>query len=190
MATLPSICYVCGKASRSFKPCPRHIGAKKPQRVFIHSPYKDEIRQLLHSYKFDYKRAAAYDIARLIDDYLPYFADPPLITFVPTIGGHVRQRSFDHAKLIAKELAKRRQWPYAALLYKNKNVSQTGKTRAERKKQLEGAVVPINTELIKNSHILLIDDVITTGATVEACTEILVKAGALEVDVAVLARTP
>lgn len=188
--TLPSICYACAKATNAYKPCTKHIGVTKPQRVFIHSEYKDDIKKLLHSYKFKYRQAAAADIARLIDDNLPYFAEAPLITYVPTIGQHIRERGFDHSKLIAKELAKRRGWHYTALLYKTKNIKQIGATRAERKKQLAGVIKPINKSMIENAHILLVDDVITTGATIEACSVVLLKAGAQEVDVAVLARTP
>lgn len=190
LATLPSVCYVCGKGTRANKPCSKHIGRTKPQHVYIHSEYKDFTKELLQAYKFKYKRAAAKDIARLMDATLPYFVDPPLITFVPTIGKNVRERGFDHAKLIAGELAKMRGWHYAPLLRKTKHVRQIGAKRDVRKKQLKDALAAQNVTLIKDAQILLVDDVVTTGATLEVCAATLVDAGASGVSAVVLARTP
>jgi competence protein ComFC len=190
LPTLPSICYACGKATANNMPCTEHKLKNRPNQIFIHSEYKGTIKELLREYKFNYKRSASKDIALLLDSILPYYPEPPLVTYVPTIGQHVRTRSFDHCKLIAKELARTRGWLYVNLLYKTKNIQQKGANRAERKKQIKDAIAGMNQKLIKDSHILLVDDVITTGATIEACAEVLYSIGARQVDVVVLARTP
>ena len=129
-------------------------------------------------------------MAQLINQALPYFADEPLVTFVPTASNRRRERGFDHAQLIAKELAKLRGWHIATLLGRQAKVRQLGAKRETRKEQLKNAFRPVNTGLIKGSHILLVDDVVTTGATVEVCVKELIKAGASQVDAAVFAYTP
>ena len=190
LPTLPSICYACGKASFNNQPCNQHQSTNRPRRIIIHSEYKGEIKKLIQEYKFSFKRSASNDIAYLLDGILPYYHKAPIITYVPTIGQHIRERSFDHSKLIAIDLAKKRGWMYVDLLYKTKNVQQKGASRAERKKQIKGAIGAINQNIAKGSDILLVDDVITTGATIEACSEVLYSIGAKQVDVVALARTP
>ena len=66
------------------------------------------------------------------------------------------------------------------------NETQTHKSRDERWKNVEGIFSIINNEKIKNKHILLIDDVFTTGSTINACAKVLKKNGALAVYAATL----
>jgi ComF family protein len=187
---LPATCYVCGKLSRNFRPCLNCINKWRPQHVWFYGAYKDLPAELVKALKFDQKRSAAKAMAKLLDQALPYFAEPPLVTFVPTASSRRRERGFDQAQLIGKELAKLRGWPITALLHRQAKVRQLGAGRATRRAQLKKAFRPINASLIKNTHILLVDDVVTTGATIEACTKTLLKAGASAVDCAVFAYTP
>jgi ComF family protein len=120
---------------------------------------------------------------------LPYFAESPLITYVPTASTHRRARGFDHAELLAKEIAKARGWPYMRLLHRKGQSRQLGADRQTRKQQLADAFKPSAQQYIKGRHIILIDDVVTTGATIEACTAMLKKAGAVRVDALLFART-
>ena len=145
---------------------------------------------MVHAYKFEQQRAMAPVMAGMLDDALPYFAEQPLVTFVPTSSSHYRERGFDHAELLTRELCKRRRWHYMRLLHRTTQVRQLGATRAARKQQLNDAFALATPGLIKNQHILLIDDVITTGATIEACSRVLRAAGARQVDVVAFARTP
>ena len=188
--TLPSICYACGKATRANRPCADCVRNNRPRYVWIVTKFDDIAKQLVHAYKFEEVRSAAIVIARSIDDILPYFAHEPLVAFVPTASSHRRQRGFDHAELIAREVSRLRKWHYARLLHRNSQARQLGATRKQRKEQLKGVFTPTNEQLIAGKHILLVDDVITTGATIEECTKVLYKAGAATVSVAVFARTP
>ena len=190
MERLPSICYACARATHDNTPCASCLSHSGPQHVWITTTYKGGPKLLIKAYKFEEKRAAAARIAELIDESLPYFPDPPLVAFVPTVTSHRRARGFDHAEYIARELAKGRDWHYARLLHRTSQVRQLGATREQRQSQLKGLFRPINKQLIKNRHILLVDDVITTGATVGECARVLYKNGAAKVDVAAFARTP
>lgn len=189
---LPSICYSCGKASIAFSMCSDCFGKNKPNNIWVVTNYSDLAKEIVKAFKFESKRQAALEIAKMIDNILPYFDEPPLVTFVPTASSHIRQRGLDHSKLIAHNLARQREWKCLRLLLRTSNIRQLGSTRYSRKKQLSGVfrVNSIFADSCKNSNILLIDDVITTGATIVECTKQLYKAGAKQVDVAVFARTP
>ena len=187
---LPAICYGCGKLSRNCRPCPKCINRWRPEHVWFYAAYKDLAADLVQALKFEQKRATARAMAELLDERLPYFESAPLVTFVPTAPHRRRERGFDQAELIAKELAKLRGWHIATLLKRQKKVRQLGANRAIRRAQLKGAFRPTHQWLIKDNHILLVDDVVTTGATIEACAKTLLKAGAKQVDAAVFAYTP
>jgi ComF family protein len=97
-------------------------------------------------------------------------------------------RGFDQSKLIAKSLARGR-YKYSPLLRRLKKIHQIGANKKQRQEQLAGAFMAVNKYLIKNAKILLVDDVATTGASLEEAARTLKKAGAKEVSAVVFART-
>lgn len=190
LVDVPSQCYACMKATRMHRPCVSCVTGASPEYVWMATSYDGLGKQLEAAYKFDNQRSAAREIARALDEKLPYFAESPLVTYVPTSPGHVRQRGFDHAKLVARELARARGFRFATLLARGGSSQQHGATRAERKTQLKGAFRAVNVHLLKGLDVLLVDDVLTTGATIEMCTKELKAVGAKSVSAAVFARTP
>ncbi len=187
---MPSICYVCQKATKNHSPCFKHSSIHKPKAIYIYAEYKDLVIRTIHDYKFLSKRAGAKNIAQLLNDYYIYKPNPPLVTYVPTMSKHIRQRGFDHSKLLAQEFAKLRNWKSYSLLLKTKNTIQVGASRSQRQEQVKGAYTVIYSDIIKGADILLIDDVVTTGSTIEACSALLLDAGATNVEVLAFARTP
>lgn len=129
-------------------------------------------------------------MARYMDALLPYYAEPPVLVFVPTVPSHIRERGFDHAALLTKELARLRGWHYVPLLARQSNGQQHGATKVARQVQVKGAFRVRSDEPIKGKHVLLVDDVTTTGATLTECAKVLKAAGANRVDAVVFARTP
>jgi ComF family protein len=184
------ICFLCGKLSANFKTCQKCAKQSSPQYVWIAAEYKDTAKELVAAYKFTYVRSAAVIMARYLDEALPYFAQEPLLTFVPTVPSHIRERGFDHAALLAKELARLRDWHYAPLLARQSKGQQHGASKVARHKQVKGAFRVNIEQLVAGKHILLLDDVTTTGATLVECGKVLKKAGAAQVDAVVFARTP
>jgi ComF family protein len=184
------ICCLCGRASKGFKVCPKCITSTTPQHIWVATEYIGVAKILVKEFKFEYVRRAAKNISEQIDAQLPYFAEEPLLTWVPTAPAHIRERSFDHALLLTKELAKLRNWRYVPLLSRQSVTQQHGAKRADRLMQIKGAFRVKNSDYIAKKHILLIDDIVTTGATISECAKMLKKAGALQVDAAVFARTP
>ena len=110
------------------------------------------------------------------------------MTYVPTAHGRVRVRGYDQARLLAKALARRRGWQYQALLSRTGSGRQVGSTRQQRFTQLETAFKLDSSRKAIEGHILLVDDVLTTGASVEAASSVLKSAGAKTIDVAVFAQ--
>ena len=154
--------------------------------------YSGTMRELIHMFKYADQQAPRHVFARWLEkaaqELIP---DCELIVPVPLSRQKLRARRFNQAALLAKDLAHRSSLRFEPqLLIRRKNtLSQVGLTRDQRRRNLRGAfeVPRPKNAMLADRNILLIDDVITTGTTVEACAHALKKAGAQRVDVIALA---
>ena len=144
--------------------------------------------KLLHVYKYDRASAGAIIIAKAIADSLPYLAGNTIIVPVPTATSRIRQRGYDHAELIARHVAKYKGLPMVKAARRLSQSRQVGANRQQRKTQLHGAFIVTRPNAVKGANILVIDDVVTTGSTLEALAAELNKAGARTVCAAVFAQ--
>ena len=110
---------------------------------------------------------------------------PDVVTWVPTTAARRRDRGFDHAELLARAVARELHRPCHDLLARAPGPPQTGRPRAER---LVGPLLVARSRA--RPHVLVVDDVITSGATATAAARALRRAGAVVVDVVAAARTP
>lgn len=107
---------------------------------------------------------------------------------VPLHRKKIRKRGYNQSSCIADGMAIQMGIPKAEwLTRKIMNETQTNKSRIERWQNVEGIFNVKDKTKIKNSRILLVDDVVTTGATLQSCTQELYKNGAVEVSAAALA---
>jgi len=149
---------------------------------------QDSLKRLINLYKFERTLSGAQTLAMLADTILPILPPDTHVTFVPTISSHVRQRGYDHMSLLARELAKRRALPQKQLLGRiGKNV-QHGTDRKTRLTQQKGTFVVRDT--IPESPVLLIDDIYTTGATINEAVKTLRTQTTQPIIVLVIARQP
>jgi len=146
------------------------------------------IKRLVGDYKYFSAREAGKVLARLLDARVALLPPDTVVTTVPTIAAHIRERGFDHAALMAKAFARQRGLAYYPLIKRRLNTSQHQLNKKQRLKlahetfYIDGTDVP--------ASILLIDDIITTGATLQACAAVLRESGAQQVFIAAVARQP
>lgn len=143
--------------------------------------YQGLAKDLIWKLKSDGAQAAAKIMARCMAPIISKNRDL-LIVPVPTATSRTRQRGYDQAKLLSKALSRQTGLPRANCLARLGQAHQVGSHRKERLRQLEGALIPKQSSLIKNSTIILVDDVTTTGATLETAAKILKQAGAAKVE--------
>ena len=142
------------------------------------------------------KHADRTELAGLLTRWLSRAAadlleDADLVVPVPMRPLRLLRRRYNQAAELARPLARRWRRPYAPQVLKRlKGESQAGKSASARRRAVAGAFqVPERRKaLVQGRRVLVVDDVMTTGATAEACARALLRAGARAVDVAVVAR--
>ena len=154
--------------------------------------YEKDVRESLHRFKFasctGYARAYAPEVAAVIQAQIEAF---DVLTWVPISRERVRQRGYDQAALLAKAVGKRLGVRPVRTLKKIRNTapqSQTGNAE-KRKTNISGAYAPIHPERFSGKRVLILDDIITTGATISECARTLGAAGADKVFCASVARS-
>lgn len=155
--------------------------------------YDEAARRLLLPFKHADRTAAAPQFAAWMARGAPdLLEDCDLIVPVPLHWRRLWRRRYNQAALLAQALASRGSVPCVPdmLVRTRATASQGHLSRAGRQRNVAGAFVVRGRSAAKlvGARILLVDDVMTTGATLEACASCLLKAGAKQVDVLVMAR--
>lgn len=187
-SSLPSRCYRCKAQTDNGLVCRSCRRTSRLKHVWVRTSYEGSAKQLVHDFKFVRKQAAARQLALLTAECLPYLSSDTVITHIPTAPNRIRQRGYDHARLLVKAVAKECKLPYTSLLARTGRVRQVGATREKRLKQMEGVFRAKKGKIPKNAPILLVDDIVTTGGTLESAARCLWKAGVKQVDAAVFAQ--
>lgn len=175
-------CYRCQRFDADFKTC-RSCRRESPlYAVVALTRYEALAKNLVWKLKFGRARAAADEMADMLSRLNVTFGkDMIVVAHAPTAASRIRQRGYDQAALIARSLARRRKLRYAPLLARQNSTKQIGASRRARLRQLEQAFRPIRTRKIEGATVLLVDDVVTTGATLTAAASALKAAGAKRV---------
>ena len=182
-------CYCCSNSNATHGIC-ANCRTKNPlDRVFSGVTYGNVALKLVRGLKFERNKAMASCLASWI---LANFSLPTgvVVTHVPTANSRVRLRGYDQAKLIAQCLAKQAGLPYKELLSRRSKTRQVGSNRADRFLQLNNAFGILQPRYVAHRQILIVDDVVTTGATLEQAAITLKLAGAHKVTAATFAHQP
>jgi ComF family protein len=164
-------------------------------RAVSYGAYDGELRELIHLFKYNGIRPAGALLARLLDQaasQLQLSGELVLIP-VPLWSGKRQARGFNQAEAIARAFLRLKpsssiQLDTSSLVRTRETASQTGLTRKQRRENVRGAFAVTKGEKVRGRSILLVDDVMTTGTTVNECARVLLRAGAKEVFVATVAR--
>lgn len=179
-------CLLCGYPTL-FGGCARC--RRVVQRTWYASKRAGSIEKLINRYKFDNAKAAHTLLGDILLATLPDVPSTAVIVPVPTIQVHIRQRGYDHTLLVARYVAKRRNLLLKQCLARATASVQRGANRKQRYKQAKAAFI-VQGDLEPDVPYLLIDDVVTTGATLTYGAKSMRSAGATEVWAAAIARQP
>ncbi len=174
-------CVLCGDVTQAWRLCTKCAPQSALSGVWAAGVYDGVLKHLIHQFKFEHARAAYEPLAAILVPTLPFLDDSWVVTAIPTVSGHVRARSFDHAKLLAQEVAQKMEVPFKRTLLRKQNVQQIGHGRAERLMQASQAFIMHPRVDVRGKRVLIVDDVCTTGATLSAAAAVLKGAGAKEV---------
>lgn len=187
-------CLKCGaKLSDDYEFC---IECKSKQHEFDKARsvlvYNEKSSPAILKFKYGGRKAFALPLARILAkrfETVDIIAD--VVTFVPMPKEREKERGYNQSFELCKEFSSLTGILMIDALERVKNVErQATLGRAERIKNMQGSFNAKNKQEFKNKDVLLIDDVVTTGATASECAKTLLNAGAKSVSVLSIAKTP
>lgn len=150
------------------------------------------VQQLIHHLKYKGRMDLALKLGNMIAERLqtsPFYTGIDVIVPVPLHKSRERLRGYNQSKYIADGIAKVLQVPVntACLVRLKATKSQTRRSRYERFENMQTVFAVKDTLMFKDKHVLLVDDVMTTGATLEACGMALLACKPLKLSMATVA---
>ncbi len=185
-----SVCAVCSKSSLDERTHPLCRGRYAIDGVIPAVVYKGIIKRLLYQFKF---KPYLFDLRATIADlfyesliqnetFINIDKKLAFISYIPLHETKFRSRGYNQAEILARELSDYLSLPLFTVLKRvKKTISQVDKTKKERRINLRGAFEATSEKIIKGKTIFLVDDIVTSGATINEAARTLKKAGAEKV---------
>lgn len=162
-------------------------------KFFYFAIYEGKIKEMIRSYKYGGAISLYKYFVDIFDELFDYFPPPSdsVITTVPITFNSFKNKGFDHMKKIGRSFSKKRGIQFLDLIEVVKQKKQqVNSTFEERKELVKGKYRVRIEELYRtNGKIVILDDVFTTGATVNECARILKDGGAQSLYVYTIAKT-
>lgn len=192
------ICFECFSSMKRTSPAESYapISEKKDsayERLLTCYLYEGAVRELVHKFKYENRPYLSKTITKLMSEFLneagaALFETIDCFVPVPLHPARLREREFNQSELLAGILGACYNKPSVSHLKRLRNThSQASLTEHERQTNIQGAFA-LNNLSVKDKNILLIDDVVTTSATVEEASRTLKKSGAKNVWVLAFAK--
>ncbi len=189
-------CKKCGKPTlHSVFNCQ----ACKGKRVYFSlcrslGKYEEPLKGLIHQFKYSHRKNLAFFFASFVTEHFDNLISPvDLITFIPMLSPKERERGYNQAELLGREIANLARKPIEPTLYFKRKIKEQNTLKLEERKNNVKDAFSIKLRFgldLKGKTVLLVDDVYTTGSTVIEASKVLKKAGVKEVRVITLARVP
>jgi ComF family protein len=166
------------------------MGLQGFDAVYTYGSYEGTLRKLLHLFKYDGVRPLARAFGEWLALALPREQSFDAVVPMPLHWRKRWQRGFNQADVLAREVSRRWNVPMRRVVTRRRpTAAQAGLTNSQRRLNVSGAFRAKRGVRLKGLRILLVDDVLTTGATASACARALKRAGAAHVSLLALART-
>lgn len=177
--------FICENCYNNLEILHREISIDSPyvDRIYYSLTYNRFIRHMIKKYKYNGKNYLYKPFGQIIlTTYYKINIKVDKIAYVPMDRRKEAMRGYNQGKLLADYVSKKTDKPIINNLVKIKSTKeQSHSSKVDRIKNLKDSFRVKNREDINNLRILLIDDIITTGATMEECSRVLLEAGAKEI---------
>jgi ComF family protein len=165
------------------------LGLNGFDAAYTFGAFEAELRELIHVFKYGRVKTLARPLGRFLAIALPRAERFDVVVPMPLHWMRRWTRGFNQSELLAREIARRASVPVRNLVRRAKATTpQAGLTNAKRRANVSGAFRVRRPERVRGLRILLVDDVMTTGATASACARTLKQAGAARVTLLTVAR--
>jgi ComF family protein len=158
--------------------------------VYTYGSYEGSLRRLIHLFKYEKIHTLAKPLSRFLAQVLPREESFDAIVPMPLHWRRRWERGFNQSEILARAIGRVWNVPVRNAARRVKaTVPQAGLTNAKRRANVAQAFVEKRNAGLEGTRVLLVDDVLTTGATAAACARVLKRAGAKHVALLAVART-
>ncbi|MDZ7315157.1 MAG: ComF family protein [candidate division KSB1 bacterium] len=153
--------------------------------------YTPELQKIIHAFKYQgLSRLDAFFEKEILKRWASLTLEGDCLVPVPLHSARLRERGYNQSEVLAQLFSRQIGLPCAAgVLERVRYTEQQAKLNAEeRRRNVQGAFLVRHPDSVRRRHIVLVDDVLTTGSTLNECSRVLKAAGAARIDVLTLAR--
>ncbi len=162
-------------------------GLRGFDKAYCYGEYDGPLRELIHLFKYRGMKPIGIRLARYLPSALPTDLNVDVVVPVPLDWRKQWKRGFNQSEVLAEHVARRRGWKFSRALRRSRSVEhQASLSNTQRRLNVERAFRAAGR--VDGLRVLLVDDVMTTGATARACALALKRAGAKSVTLLTLAR--
>lgn len=188
-------CVYCGAMTNNTNLCGKCRKKSPFDDIYAVGYRQGALKHLVGDYKYHSEAASCRPIAQLFCDRLAPtdLPDDIAIVYIPTIPAHIRRRGFDHMGLVARQIRRILPCHVASLFIRVDNTSQHELSERQRHERIQSSLA-LNAKYIARhgvpQSVLIIDDIWTTGATLEWAAILLRRAGVEKIYAGVICRQP
>ncbi len=187
-------CIICGAEEFiGICPCCKNKIAiiEEQEEILSYGYYGGILKELIFKFKYKNNFTAGKILSDLLESVIEnQHINIDLICYIPMSKKSIRRRGYNQCEIIAKNLSRKLKVPVCDCIKKTRETEEQKKLcRSERLTNISGAFEIKDIEKIKGQNILLIDDVVTTGATLKECTKLFQKSKVNKITLLTIAKT-